>query len=36
LIVLRRLVVEELEVGFELALEIKMLFKIIMDEIDFT
>jgi hypothetical protein len=36
LIVLIRLVVEELEVGFELALEIKMLFKIIMDEIDFT
>jgi hypothetical protein len=31
-----RLVVEELEVGFELALEIKMLFKIIIDEIDFT
>jgi hypothetical protein len=36
LIVLIRLVVEELEVGFELALEIKMLFKIIIDEIDFT
>jgi hypothetical protein len=36
LIVLIRLVVEELEVGFGLALEIKMLFKIIMDEIDFT
>jgi hypothetical protein len=33
---LKRLVVEELEVGFELALEIKMLFKIIIDEIDFT
>jgi len=33
---LKHLVVEELEVGFELALEIKMLFKIIMDEIDFT
>jgi len=31
-----RLVVEELEFGFELALEIKMLFKIIMDENDFT